>query len=144
METKLLEIRDEGTFIAVMATAMNPVRPELIQHMAPQWKEEIEAERYLLRRSGFEYERTAPYPKGKTYVFLQLLNKGKGTYNVFDWEHDGSRTRQVAHTYIIESWNSLRSGDVVDVQFIKGETKEPKKSERITGITADMMDAILT
>ena len=36
----------------------------------------------------------------------------------------------VAHNYIIEHWHELKDGDVVDVQFILGETKAPKVSER--------------
>jgi len=35
-----------------------------------------------------------------------------------------------AHKYIKEHWDELRSGSVVDVEFILGESKEPKASER--------------
>lgn len=34
--------------------------------------------------------------------------------------------------YIIEHFDELESGDVVDVEFIVGETTEQKKSERIS------------
>lgn len=36
-----------------------------------------------------------------------------------------------AHNWIIDHWQELKDGDVVDVQFILGETKEPKVSERL-------------
>lgn len=42
------------------------------------------------------------------------------------------RAYPVAHKYIIENWAKLKDGDVVDVQFILGETKAPKVSERGT------------
>jgi hypothetical protein len=35
-----------------------------------------------------------------------------------------------AHRYIEENWNALSDGDVIDVEFILGETKEKKISER--------------
>ena len=38
----------------------------------------------------------------------------------------------MAHHYIIEHWDKLRDGDVVDVSFILGETQQPKVSERFT------------
>ena len=41
-----------------------------------------------------------------------------------------SRTMQVAHLYIEEHFAKLNSGDVVDVEFIMGLTKQPKISER--------------
>lgn len=37
-----------------------------------------------------------------------------------------------AHLYVRDHWAELRDGDVVDVQFILGETAAPKKSERET------------
>jgi hypothetical protein len=41
------------------------------------------------------------------------------------------RTYFTAHRYIQENWKNLRSGDVVDVQFILGETEEIKEPEWI-------------
>jgi hypothetical protein len=37
-----------------------------------------------------------------------------------------------AHNYIIEHWYELKDGDVVDVEFILGESDRPKTSERET------------
>ena len=36
------------------------------------------------------------------------------------------------------NWQELRDGDVIDVEFILGETAEPKRSERETAIPADI------
>ena len=38
---------------------------------------------------------------------------------------------QVAHRFVIDNWATIQSGQVVDVEFILGETKQPKCSERI-------------
>jgi hypothetical protein len=35
-----------------------------------------------------------------------------------------------AHHHIYEKWDSLEDGDVVDVEFILGETTKPKLSEK--------------
>jgi uncharacterized GH25 family protein len=42
------------------------------------------------------------------------------------------RTFAVAHKWIIAHWWDIHPGDVIDVEFILGETKEKKKSERET------------
>ena len=47
------------------------------------------------------------------------------------WDANRGRTIRKAHFYIIEHWNELRDGDVVDVEFILGERDKPKIAERI-------------
>jgi hypothetical protein len=37
-----------------------------------------------------------------------------------------------AHAHILQNWHSLTSGDVIDVEFILGESKQPKESEAKT------------
>jgi len=46
----------------------------------------------------------------------------------YDWI---CNTWRVAHSYIEEHWEELKSGDVVDVEFIMGLRSEAKKSERL-------------
>ena len=107
MQVKVLEIRDEGTFIPALAVNMNPVG---------------EHQRYLLRRCGYPCD-------GRANVILTRLDgNGKATNDPYEW---GGRTWPVAHTYIIEHWEELNDGDVVDVSFILGETEKPKVSERL-------------
>ena len=108
METKGLEIRDEGTFIAALAVDMNPTNDE---------------QRYLLRRCGY------PCDGRPNVIVTRLDGNGKATNDPYDWS---GRTWPNAHHYIIEHWNELKDGDVVDVSFILGETKAPKVSERIS------------
>jgi hypothetical protein len=108
MKTKILEIRDSGTFIPVVAVDMNP---------------ENEAQRYYLRRSGF------PCDGAPNIAITHIRASGDPCWNdPFGW---GGRTYPVAHNYIIQHWHEMSDGDVVDVAFILGETETPKVSERI-------------
>lgn len=120
--TKLFEIRDRATFMPVMAVRLLVVadcatEPDL-------------AENWLLRRAGYapdQITRTNEEP----YVILILLDGGGAEYDPFSWRR-GARTVPVAHQYIIENWDQLESGQVIDVQFISGETPTAKISERLT------------
>ena len=112
METKLFEIRDSATFIPVLAIRLHST---------------TEQESYLLSRAGYGL-----YPgyQGR-YVILTRI--------VGDWleahsdpnEWPKGHTLSSAHRYITDLWEELASGDVVDVEFIKGETSAPKVSERL-------------
>jgi len=105
MIAKTLEIRDAATFIAALAIDINP---------------DSERQRYLMRRCGY------PCDGEPNVILTRLDGNGKATNDPYAW---GGRTWPVAHNYIIEHWNELNDGDVVDVQFILGETKTPKVSE---------------
>jgi len=74
---------------------------------------------FRLWRAGF----------GDALVYLIHLEGQKCAYDHFEWNN---QTMHVAHEYIDMNWAKLEDGDVVDVQFILGETPEPKKSERET------------
>ena len=115
MKAKAIEIRDEGTFIPALAVDMNP---SVGEHWTPK---EIEGQRYLLRRCGY------PCDRRPNVILTRLDGNGQATNDPYAW---GGRTYPVAHQYIIEHWNDLRDGDVVDVSFILGETDKPKVSER--------------
>lgn len=106
MKAKALEIRDEGTFIPALAVDM---------------QDDNEGQRYLLRRCGYPLD-------GRPNVILTRLDgNGQATNDPYSW---GGRTYPVAHNYIIEHWDELHDGDVVDVSFILGETTEKKISEK--------------
>src|SRR4051812_37144695 len=95
IETKTFELRDRGTFVAVIASRIAPF----------DWPEGS-ADRYLARRSGYG----AP---------LTLLTKLEGESAAhYDSKAWGDRTMSTAHTYIATHWQELASGDVVDVEFI--------------------------
>lgn len=104
METKLFEIRDRMTFIPAMAILLsaNTVK-----------------ENFLLRSGG--------YGGSDPYILLSYLSEvSQISCDPYTWTH--GRTMQVAHKYIIENWSGLKSGDVIDVEYILGETKELKQS----------------
>lgn len=110
-ETKIFEIRDSGTFIPAMAVRLKPT---------------TESERYLLARAG--YGRSTA--EQSEYVLLLRIAGDYLTGSSDIYGHGDSRTFANAHKYIIENWERLRTGQVVDVQFILGETQEPTPSER--------------
>lgn len=101
---KFFEIRDRATCIFAFATCLIP-------------KDYIE--NWMMRRSGYA---DAP-------VFLTRLDNGSGSNDPYSCGL-GSRTMSAAHKYIRDNFDHLDSGDVIDVEFILGETKEKKKSER--------------
>lgn len=105
MIKKVLEIRDSMTFIPVVAI---------------NTESHSEGQRYLLKRAGYADD-------GHT-VILVNLNDCRASNDPYDWA--GSRTMQTAHAYIEKHFADLIDGDVVDVEFILGETKTPKTSER--------------
>ena len=109
MKVKVLELRDSGTFIPLICVDMN---------------DENDAQRYLLRRCGYPCD-------GRPNIAISHLAAGgqKFCNDPYYW---GGRTFPVAHNWIIEHWEELSDGDVVDVEFILGERALPKASERET------------
>jgi len=127
MQAKALELRDEGTFIPVLAVDMNPV-PAVAGELEDRLMWRREAQRYLLRRCGY------PCDGEPNVVITRMAAHGDPASNdPYSW---GGRTFPVAHKYIIDNWDKLRDGDVVDVQHILGETPAPKLSERFTARAA--------
>jgi len=114
LEVKLFEIRDVATFMPVMCVRLRSTTEE---------------ERYLLARSGYGLG----YHDQREYVLMINLTGGNGhsTCDPYDWP-GGATTLPHAHKYIIDNWDVLGSGDVVDVEFITGQTESPKLSERLT------------
>lgn len=111
LETKVLEIRDKGTCIPALAIRMQAKTP--IQSY------------YIHYRSG--------YPGNGSSIMLMILADGKATNDPYMWGALGMgvRTMPNAHLYIEQHFDGLRDGAVVDVEYIKGETAEPKMSERL-------------
>ncbi len=118
MRAKLLEIRDRATFIVVVAIDMNP--DAMTGTM--QSVERYDAQKYLLRRHGYPCD-----GKPNIAIARAAANGDRFSNDPYYWR---GRTYPVAHNYIIEHWAALRDGDVVDVEFILGETTTKKISER--------------
>lgn len=130
--TKLFEIRDRATFIPVIATRLL-VRTRAHWHGVDpqrdsQFNVDDESEQYLLRRAGYGEQITdrSELP----YIFVARLAGGApATYDPYDW---ANRTMTTAHQHMIDHWDDLVSGQVIDVEHILGETEQPKVSERLT------------
>lgn len=103
MICKMLEVRDRATYIPVMAIRLAPV---------------TEADQRLLKAAGFSEEWRD--------VLLLRFNPEQMTYNPYEW---GGRTMNVAHVFIREHFDELEPGSVVDVEFILGETAQPKSPQ---------------
>lgn len=107
MITKMLEIRDEGTCIASLAIRMVSDDP---------------IEDRFLWRSGYPRRDSIPA------VVLMLLSDQKATSDPYEWTY--GRTMKLAHVWIIEHWDELKNGDVVDVRVTSlGERTEPAAAE---------------
>lgn len=76
------------------------------------------ADGYLARRAGF----------GERCIQLVWISQGLTAYDPYDWT---SSTLRVAHRYILEHWDELKDGDVVDVEFVTGKSVSPKRSEQV-------------
>jgi hypothetical protein len=131
MQAKALELRDRGTFIALLAVDMNPRGIPSESSSEPRALIETaaaaqDAQRWLLRRVGYPCD-------GKPNVMITYLGGGRRADNdPYGWD-DGARTFPVAHQWIIEHWAEIKDGDVIDVEFILGETATKKPSERDAG-----------
>ena len=106
MTVKLFEVRDRGTTMAMIGIACARVEAR------------SEREILLLERAGY----------GDRCILLGSLDGGKFAYDPYD-QFNGARTRGAAHLYIEENWDSLKSGDIIDVEFILGETPAPKETD---------------
>jgi len=102
---KFLEVRDIATFIPMIA-----IDCSLTGNLS---------EDYLLERAG--------YGEHRCILFTRLDGGRNAEYDPYEWRN---RTYAVAHQHIIDNWDELTSGDVIDVEFILRETKEKKRSER--------------
>ena len=104
MIPKFLEIRDSGTCISVLAIQMHAFN---------------NIETKFLDRCG--------YPENGRGVVLMHLSTQEASSDPY--EHSGARTLAVAHEYIIERFDELKDGDVVDVRVILGEQEKPAEPE---------------
>jgi hypothetical protein len=111
MTSKILEIRDSMTFIPALAVKMVADNPT--QH-------------FYLHRTGYA---TATEP----IIVLMRLSDHKAASDPYGWPTliGSTRTMMVAHEWIQEHFDHLSDGDVVDVEFILGETAAPKTTERL-------------
>lgn len=109
LEAKILEIRDRGTFCPCIAILF---RPETVDDPVT----------YLMARVG---------SKCRTVFFGRLYDM-RLEYD--PTVHGPGRTLNVAHTYCMTNWDDVRNGDVLDVEFLLGESNKRKESERCESV----------
>lgn len=120
MKTKILEIRDAVTFIPAVAVQMFPHESD-----GDKSHHDVQAQRYLLHRVGYPCDD----PVRAQVVLFRANGDGQAFSDPHSWH---SHTMGVAHDYILKHFDELRDGDVVDVEFILGWSRAPKRSERET------------
>jgi hypothetical protein len=113
MIIKAIETRDRDTFMPAIAIKMVA---------------SSEAERYLLSRTGYG-RNPGKGVSGYPLVMLLPMRGGAATYDPYSWE-GGARTWPEAHRWIEQHFDEINDGDVVDVEYLLGETDTPKISER--------------
>jgi hypothetical protein len=105
METKLIELRDKGTCIPLLC-----IKPDDTL---------IPVEKLVGWRYGYKHS--------TAIIVTNYENPSRGAHNdPFEWN---DRTYYNAHKHIEENWGSLKTGDMVDVRVILGETDKPCQSE---------------
>jgi len=107
MEIKLLEVRDQATYMPALAIRYNPANG---------------AELHMFWRAGYG---ALPGQQRKFVLFAPLSDPSL-KYNPAEWR---DRTRSTAHQYIHDHWDELTTGQVIDVEYILGERISPKPSE---------------
>ena len=117
MIAKTFEVRDRATFIPILAVRLKPT---------------TEQDRYLLARTGHGGK---PEEQARYVMITELDGSMSRTGNEntaeFAWS---SETMCTAHQYIVENFDNLESGAVIDTEFIRGESKVPKLSEAVDNV----------
>lgn len=103
MRTKVLEIRDHATCMPMVAIKMEAASP---------------IEDKFFWRCG--------YPRDGSAVVLMHLSSQEANSDPY-WR--GGRTWPAAHNFIIDHFDALKDGDVVDVRVILGEETMPAEPE---------------
>ena len=114
MDSKIIEVRDKGTFI-----------PALIVRLGS----EHDQERWLMSSAGYGRE----IEDQQAYVVMVKIAGGEPCHahiDPFAWGQN-PRTYFVAHNWIRDHFDEIEPGQVIDVQVILGETTTPKVSDRL-------------
>lgn len=104
--SKLFEIRDHGTCIPALAIKIDV-------NAASSAKE-----RWLLIRAGFG-------PSSSSIYLIDLCAQ-RANYDAYNW---GNRTMQAAHLMLEDDYDTLNSGDLIDVRVLLNEATEPCESD---------------
>lgn len=111
METKLFELRDVGTFIPLLC-----IKPQAGEDF-------LTSPLSFTAKMAWRYG----YRDARAVIVTHMGEPRRGCHvDPYDWN---DRTFKSAHLYIEEHWDELKSGALIDVRVILGETTEPCESE---------------
>jgi len=111
VEIKLFEVRDRGTCMPSIAIRTSSAN---------------DSERWMLAHMGYGTDAEDQ----KRHVLFAPLCDPSLKYDPEDWR---DRTMATAHRYIIDHWDMLTAGQVIDVRYILGETDAPAPSDNMGG-----------
>lgn len=114
MQSKLFEIRDRLTMISVAATLMVP---------DPKNKQET----YLMHKAGFPPKEQRLVKSEGPWVYLLNIDTATASPYPHSW---GGMTMPKAHDFIAKNFHKLEHGDVIDIEWLRGEVEFPKRAER--------------
>jgi hypothetical protein len=109
MNSKLFEVRDRNTLLVVVATRLSP---------------DDDRCRWLLSWAGFGKNAEAQ----RRYILVSSINGG-GTHPQSCDPYLGDITTRTVHRYLEDHWDDCNSGDLLDAEFLRGETASPKQSD---------------
>lgn len=101
MKTKVFEVRDSATLLPVLAVKMEG---------------HTEKEKKIVGRGGF-----ASY-----HILVTDLENKETNHDPFAWDNS---TMKTIHQYLIQHFDEVENTDVIDAEFIRGESQQPKSSE---------------
>ena len=126
VETKFIEVRDEGTTIVCMVTAVNrrDMHDDEGHDKSSEW---------MLYRGGWGKDTTGLYFSTicPTEPVWAIGAAGSSYIDHYSPGYKGSRTFIVAWPWIQQHWDELETGDLVDVEYILKLQKSPKVTERV-------------
>lgn len=106
MTKKYFEIRDNSAFIPVVAVDLHPTTDnETIKPI----------EQALVSASA--------YNPITTILLTTLSSELRTEHDPSNWHN---RTLETAHHYILSYWEGLDSGQVINVEFIEGDSANPE------------------
>lgn len=105
---KLVEIRDRATCIPAFAIKM-----------LPETKDEV----FLMKQTGY----SSSYP---CVMLVSIEAPWHSARSSDEWHEKSPRTMRIAHKYIEDNFDTLKSCEVIDVEFILKEVDVPCKSCR--------------
>lgn len=118
MDVKLFEVRDSCTCMPVLCVRMTTTG------RSHSTSTEKTRERKLLNRAGWPNV-TDRGTLSSDEVILWALSDNPDEF-IRIWN---DRTRRTAHQWITGHWDDLKSGDLVDVRYILGETDSPCETD---------------